>query len=995
MSKRVYTIAAGNAFLETLANEVLKRFPIYGSERPLSDWTILLPTRRAARAFGEILQRQSGLKAMVMPRIKPIGDLDEDRLQDEMVGAELPPAMSKAATLVILQELVRGWAADHGAIDFAKDILASPSQSLNLAKSLSEFITTIETQECDVGKLPALYDSDLAEHRDEIISLLQLATVRLKEEQDLCGTMGAAARRSAVIRMEAKRIGQSHSSGPIIAAGSTGTIPATRELLAAISHHHEGAVILPGLDLEMDPKSWAALKDEHPQFALKQLLVSMEVHPIDVEALEDKESQRSFLLSEMMRPSETAERWHETLPPQKQKLQSSLKGIIEIAAPDRHAEARTIAVILRQTLEKPNRTAILVTPNRDLSKRVISELARWNITIADSAGTPLGHFKLGAAFDLLLQAVLDGFAPEATFALLRHSDVQSNFPQDILARFEYAVLRGLTLTGSTFESLASQARALHTADSHLHPLVKALSEEDWQAMAQLAQTLDALAKVFEDANPAPLAEQIKLFETRLRKITAPQVWDDAVNAPILDFLDELINETKIKNSLPLVDAALLLRDLLHTEVSHADAQHHPRVAILGTLEARLMPADLIILGGLNEGTWPSVPDAGPWLNSKMRSELGLPQPERAIGMEAHDFEQGLAQPEVIVTWSKRLNHAPAGPSRWLLRLANVRAAAGIKLDTQKANAWLALAAQLKSQNGKEPFSAPVSKPNFAPPLAARPRKFSATEVEQLIRNPYAIYARKVLALEPLPDFGFDADASDRGTLFHEALQIWNMQLDRSEAALLAAGEKAFAGLITNAEARNFWWPHFKRVAPWLVEQEEKFAQDLLGIKAESSGRHEFKIDGDDYVLTARADRIDILEGGSVRLIDYKTGSLPGAGEVARGLNPQMTLQSALLLEGGFKPLSPKSIAEALYIKIGRRRSSMKVQSAGGEIIADMDSTSREHLTHFKTLLQIYRGQGMPYLPRNIPKKDEDEMDYDHLSRYLEWQLADQKSKAGP
>ncbi|MEP6826764.1 MAG: PD-(D/E)XK nuclease family protein, partial [Aestuariivirga sp.] len=525
--------------------------------------------------------------------------------------------------------------------------------------------------------------------------------------------------------------------------------------------------------------------------------------------------------------------------------QSSLKGITEIAAPDRHAEARTIAVILRQTLEKPDRTAILVTPNRDLSKRVISELARWNIAIADSAGTSLAQFRLGAALDLLLQAVFDGFAPEATFALLHHPDVQSNFPRDILAKFEYAVLRGLTLTGSTFESLASQARAMHAADTHAHPLVKALTEEDWQAMAQLAQTLDALAKTFEGAQPAPLTEQVKLFETCLRKIATAEIWEDAINAPFLDFLDELISEVKINPSLSVADAALLVRDLLRTEVSRADAHHHPRLSILGTLEARLMPADLIILGGLNEGTWPSVPDAGPWLNSKMRSELGLPQPERSIGMEAHDFEQGLAQPEVIVTWSKRLNHAPAGPSRWLLRLANVRAAAGIIPDGRKSDEWLALAAQLKTPNGSESFSVPISKPNFAPPLIARPRRFSATEVEKLIRNPYAIYARKVLALEPLPEFGFDPDASDRGTLFHKALQNWNMQSDRSEAALLAAGEKAFATLSGNAEARNFWWPHFRRVVPWLAERETEFADGLLSIKAESSGRHTFQIEGDD------------------------------------------------------------------------------------------------------------------------------------------------------
>ncbi len=988
MGLPIYTVAAGADFLKTLADAIIKRLPVYDAQRPLSDWTILLPTRRAARAFGEILQSQSGLSAMVMPRIKPIGDLDEDRLRDDMVASELPPAMSKAATLVILQELVRGWASQHSSIDFANDILASPAQALNLAKSLSEFITTIETQECDVGKLPALYNSDLAEHRGAIISLLQLATVTLRGQQAARHTMGAAARRSAIIRLEARRIQHSHSAGPIIAAGSTGTIPATRELLAAIAGHEEGAVVLSGLDMEIDPLSWAVLNEEHPQFALQQLLVSLGVEPTQVAPLGPRSSPRGFLLSEMMRPSETAERWHEILPLERAKVSRGFEGITEIAAPDRHAEARAIAVILRQALEQPSRTAILVTPNRDLAKRVIRELARWKIAITDSAGTTLAQHGLGLAFDLLLQAVLAGFTSETSFAFLRLNDVQTGVLAGVLEKFEFAVLRGLSLSGTSYESLAHHARALHVADHHAHPLVKALTEEDWQAIFKLAQALDGLIKEFIAAPPTSLTEHVKHFEVILRGVTPKEIWNDESNKDILDFLDELTSEAKLPHPLPVHDAALLLRELLRATMVSPDATSHSRLAILGTLEARLITADLVILGGLNEASWPAQPDPGPWLNRSMRKELGLPQPERDIGMAAHDFEQGLALPEVILTWSKRINHAPANPSRWLLRLSNVHVAAGLDRDNKRGDEFLALAALLKTPSGSEPLGAPIAKPAFAPPLAARPRRFSATEVEKLIRNPYAIYARKVLALEPLAAFGFAPDASDRGTLFHQALYLWNAQNDRSEQSLLAAGEKAFMALKGNAEARSFWWPHFRRVAAWLAKQERDFENDLLSIKTESSGRLKFKLEHDDYVLSARADRIDIMQNGAVRLIDYKTGSPPTAKEVQTGLNPQMTLQSAMLLEGAFAPLTASSIAEALYIQIGRSRSSMKVRSATGDKV---DELAKIHLDRFKALLQIYRGQDVAYLPRLIANEDDGETDYDHLSRYLEWQLSSQKS----
>ena len=993
MGPAVYTIAAGADFLEILAEAVLKRFPVHQLHLPLSDWTILLPTRRAARAFGEILQRQSGLKAVVMPRIQPIGDLDEDRLLDEMVAADLPPAMSEAATLVILQNLVRGWASRHTHIDFARDILASAPQALNLAKSLSEFITTIETQECDVGKLSVLYDSELAEHRGAIISLLQLATVMLREEQAARFTMGAAARRSAIIRMEARRIKHNHFTGPIIAAGSTGSIPATRELLAAIAGHAEGAVILPGLDLEMDPVSWAALKEEHPQFAMQQLLTSLGVTPQQVTPLGSKASPRNFLLSEMMRPSETAERWHETLPMHNVKLAQSLQGITEIGAPDRHTEARTVAVILRHVLEVPKQTAILVTPNRDLAKRVIAELGRWNIAITDSAGQSLGQYKLAAAFDLLAQAVLEGFTPQSTLALLRHADVQENLSGKELEKFECAVLRGLTLSGSTYEGLAQQAHALHAVDYHPHPLVKALTQEDWQNIFNLGQRLDELIKGFAAATSCPLCEQVKHFEAALRSLTSLAAWNDATNGTFLDFLDQLTGQTQLADPLPMQDAALLLRELLHSTMVRPNMPSHPRLAILGTLEARLIPANLVILGGLNEASWPTQPDTGPWLNRSMRTELGMPQPEHDIGMAAHDFEQGLAHPNVILTWSKRISHAPASPSRWLLRLANVRAAAGIEANDKTANDWMALAASLKTPNGKEPLAGPSLKPAFAPPINSRPRRFSATEVEKLIRNPYAIYARKILALQPLPAFGFAPDASDRGTLFHHALHIWNKQNDRSEKALLAAGVTAFVALNFSAEARNFWWPHFRRVAAWIVGIERELEKGLTTIKTENTGRLEFKIDGDDHVLTARADRIDVLQNGAVRLIDYKTGSLPSVDQVQTGLSPQMSLESALLLEGAFSPLSPKSIAQALYMQIGRSRSSMKLRSAAGDKVVDFDELAKQHLARFKKLLHIYRSEDIAYLPRLIPHKDDSEADFDHLSRYLEWELSTQNSKA--
>ncbi|MEO9167644.1 MAG: hypothetical protein ABI230_04495, partial [Aestuariivirga sp.] len=302
LGPQVFNIVAGANFLEILADQVLARFPTGETTRPLSDWTILLPSRRAAQAFGEILLTRAKKNALIMPRIKPIGDLDEDRLQDEMVAGNLPQPMSAIATLLELTRLVKLWAADNLDIPLAREINASAVQALNLARSLNEIIITAETHNLSVADFTKLYDLDIAEHRQTITSLLEMVLKTLPKIQSDESKMGSTARRSAVIRAEARRIAEGGHNGPIIAAGSTGSIPATRELLAAIAGHSEGAVILPGLDLIADEESWAALKPEHPQFALKTLLAEFGIERKTVQSLGPKPSARNLLASELFRP---------------------------------------------------------------------------------------------------------------------------------------------------------------------------------------------------------------------------------------------------------------------------------------------------------------------------------------------------------------------------------------------------------------------------------------------------------------------------------------------------------------------------------------------------------------------------------------------------------------------------------------------------------------------------------------------------------------------
>ena len=989
---RVLTITPGGHFLGLLAEAVLRGFPLEHPDQPLSTWTILLPTRRAARLFGEILRVKSGATAMVLPRIKPIGDLDEDRLQDESVAGDLPPPLSRSATLMALFDLSKAWARDHGGIAFAREIATSPVQCLNLAQSLLELLETMETQEFDFSRLEEAYDADLSDHRTAILGLLTLLSDQLPALYARSGAMGGVARRSKMIRLEARRIQEAHR-GPIIAAGSTGTIPATRALLAAIARHPQGAIVLPGLDLLADDESWAALPPEHPQFALKQLLAELEVTRSQVATLGPAATPRQHLASELMRPTATAERWHQTLPPRKPVIAAAMAGLHIIAAPDRQIEARSIALLLRETLEHPGRTATLVTPSTDLATRVAAELKRWNIAITSSAGLTLSRVGPGRTLDLLLETVLAGFTAESLLAFLHDRSVSLGEGHAALERslqnLEIVAWRGtvMGLHAGSISSLVAISQQAHAGNHHAHPLVKALKVEDWAALQALADQLDALLAPLKSPPPQGMKHHLALVRRILQQFCPDVDWAQTVNAALADFFEELAEGASHMAGAEFSESLLLLQNLLRMAPAPPTAAGHPRIAILGTLEARLMPTDVLVLGGLNETVWPVLTDSGAWLNRTMREKLGLPQPERDVGLAAHDFEQGFAYPDVTLTYAARLGGAPAAPSRWLLRLKTVLAAAGVSAEPATRTPWVELALALGAPHEGLALTGPVAKPKAVPPVAARPKKFSVTEIERLVRNPYAIYARRILELEPLPAFGASADAALRGSVFHDAIALWNTAQAPDEDSLLAAGKAVFKAYEDVPEIQNFWWPHFRRVAAWLAEQEEELKHALLHIHTELGGRIGFDVEGESHTLSARADRIDVLTNGSARLIDYKTGKPPSADQIETGLSPQLTLETAILLHGGFANLRPGSANEALYLRIAGGLDGLARQPVTKSKGPTLETLAQKHLDGLQSLLALYRREAMPYEPRLRVFKEDDAADYDHLSRYREWQLA--------
>ncbi len=474
--QRVYTIASDAPFLDILAKAVLRGFP-YAEGSPekhpsLAAWTILVPTRRAARALQEKLLIESGRPALVLPQIRPIGDLDEDVLEAQRPYIGLPDAISDIGREFALMALIDDWASENPQIRLAQELAHAPQQTQSLAASLAELIDVMETEEVSFDRLPEAYLIDLAVHREAILSLFDVMSKKLPAQLMRENLMGAKERRSRLIRLEAKRLTENPPAGPVIAAGSTGTIPATRELLKAISTLENGAVILPALDEGMDTKSWEAVSPQHPQFAIKQLVEAIGVERENIITLGSDSGDRAWLASELMRPSEVSDDWQQALAGQGGRIKRALEKVSLVEARDKNDEASIIALMMRQALENPTGDMALVTPDRDLARRVKANLSRWNIGVDDSAGEPLSRFGAASLLLLLMDAVEANFSAASLQSLFSHHLTRFGFERAdfsaLARRIEVALFRSSPMVQGLEGLLPSFDLALQGSKGEFH-----------------------------------------------------------------------------------------------------------------------------------------------------------------------------------------------------------------------------------------------------------------------------------------------------------------------------------------------------------------------------------------------------------------------------------------------------------------------------------------------------------------------------------------------
>ncbi|MFN3525113.1 MAG: double-strand break repair protein AddB [Paracoccus sp. (in: a-proteobacteria)] len=958
----LYALPPGVDFADEFVRGLLARF----ADQPPQALARVTVYVNATPTMSAIRRSLDARGPLLLPRLRSVTALDP--------GPQLMPTPPEAplARQLQLAQLVA-----------ARTDLTAQSVPL-LAQSLAELMAEMQREGRDLAALEAIDTGDHARHWQNALEFLRIAAGFYLDDpaQDRPARQRMAAEAAARDWPQ----GLDLPDGPVIVAGSTGSHGATRLFMQAVMALPQGAVVLPGYDFDQPQTVWDSLDEraeDHPQARYAPLLTAGAPRRWTDAAAPC--AARNRLISLALRPAPVTDQWIAE-GPDLPDLIPATKALTLIEADQPGQEAEAIALVMRDAAERGEEIT-LIAADSGLIRRVTGALDRWHIRPDDSAGRPLpltppGLFlrQIGALFG-------EALTIDRLLILLKHP---------------------LTATGS--EAVARNDILLQTRDLELHlrangpAFPDAAFLRDWATKGDavrkiwadwLAAMLDRIAPLARDRGPRPLpdrlADLIALAEALAGgpggDVAASRLWQGKGGQMARAVLDHLAEHAAHGPAMAPGDFCALMISELQKKAEREDIAADHRLRIRGPREARIFGHGTVILSGLNEGGWPQPPSPDPWLSRQMRLAAGLPVPERQIGLAAHDFQQAVGAERVFLTRARRNAEAETIPSRWLNRLMNLMSGLPDRHGPQalaemraRGRDWLAMAEALARPTGS---AQPAARPAPIPPGTPF-SDLPVTDVSLLIRDPYAVYAKRVLRLRPLSPLRPQPDASLRGQTLHaivEALLRSNPDPDMPPAALkarfLALADQVLAEQVPWPAARAFWSARIHNIADQLVADELARRAEGRPVVIENRGR--VAVAGFDVVLTARPDRIDLLHDGRVMIYDYKSGKPPSDKQIA-SFEKQLILEAAMARKGGFGDLGPVDVAGIRYIQLGDEG-----RSFDRDYSPELEG---ENWDGFVRLLDAYMTGAVGFTSMRAPEKLSFAGDYDHLARYGEWGLTD-------
>ncbi len=906
-------------------------------------------------------------RACFLPRIRLVTELARD---PTLSG--IPQAADPLARRLELAQLVRRLIA-------AEPDMAAQDSAYDLAESLANLMDEMQGEGVSPDAVAGLNVGQLSDYWARSQRFIALIHRYFGDGE----APDAQARQRRVVAHLTARWETAPPDHPILVAGSTGSRGTTNLFMRAVARLPQGAVILPGYDDTMSAEDWAKLdpRDEdalgnqdHPQYRFRALMRDLDLAPGQILAWHDTpcpSPARNAVVSLALRPAPVTDSWM-TDGKNITDIDVALAPVTLIEAETPRLEALAIAARLREAAEA-GQSAALITPDRQLTRQVTAALQRWRIEPDDSAGIPLAQTAPGRLLRQLAELMHRQMTSEHMLSLLKHPLVDRKNTDTRIGDLELGLLR----RGLPFPSRApvvswAEKRSAETVGwvNWLFDLLDSLPQP---GEAELTQHLERLISVAEQISAGYQSE-----------VDGP-LWELKPGEKARETIGKLRDAAPSGGLMSARDFADLLQAIMSAEEVRDPVAPHAGVMIWGTLEARVQGADLVILAGLNDGIWPEAIKPDPWLNRQMRMEAGLLVPERNIGLAAHDFQQAVAAKEVLLTRATRDAEAQTVPSRWLNRLSNLLRGLSPEskaaYDEMKARGdhWLRIATALDTPRYR---TSPARRPAPRPEVSQRPTALSVTQIQTLIRDPYAIYARYILDLRRLDPLVTQPAAPLRGQALHEVLQKFTEQTkdglpDNAVGLLMKIADAVFETAVPWPATRHMWRAKLERSADWFIGTERERRRTARPIAWEVSGEIKAKLP--DFTLEGRADRIDQTPEGALILYDYKTGSIP-SNDAQRYFDKQLPLLGCIAERGGFEKLAKARVLQTGYIGLGSDPKQLLTDYSPG----DLDKVWEE----FTKLIARYAQPEQGYLSRRALAKTRFDQDYDHLARYGEWDHID-------
>lgn len=956
----VYSIPSHRAFSDALVAGLIARFG--RDPLQLARGLVILPNARAVESVRNAFVRRAEA-GLLLPRLVAIGEAD----LDEGIGAALdpadapaiPPAIEPLQRQLMLARLLQQRAA------------IPAGEAMRLAADLAHTLDQLIIEEIAPRALADIELEDgLSSHWHDSLQLLRLVFEQWPEALAKQGRIDLTDRRNRLLRKLEIRWRATPPTGFVVAAGISTGARAIAELLRCIARIDQGLVVFAGLDQTMPDDEWDAIGAEaiesHPQFHLHQLLTRIGASRAEVETWRwgseaDARAPRSRTISNALAPAAFTDKWV-GLPASER----SLAGVHALELATAADEAQAIAIALRGALEAPGSVA-LVTPDRNLARRVVAHLQRWGITADDSAGIALSVTPVGGLLLDLAQAAAERFAPVALLALLKHPLIAGGGER--LPWLDGVRALDLAMRGP--RPAAGLAGVTHYLESDKK------RERNLDFWAEVCALLSPLETAF--ASPfANLGSAVAALREAVARLAGDAAWVGPAGRAMADLITRLEADATL-GPVEIEPSALpaLLRDLFDAVNVRPPHGGHPRVFIWGLLEAKLQSAETMVLAGLNEGVWPALPAPDPWLAPAIRRSLGLPSLERRIGLSAHDLAGALGARQVLLTRARRDARAPMVKSRFWLRLETMCGA--LPTPPQRFDQWARLI-------DRGPEVARATRPAPRPARTERPDKVRVTEIDRLIADPYHFYARAILDLEPLDALDADPSQRWRGILVHDVLDDWATKDGYAPEALGPRFIEALANSGIHPMVQALWRPRFAQAAAWIAAQVSANREaGRVPLVSELSGT--LNIAG--IELTGRVDRIDRDGEGALTIIDYKTGQPPKTRQVVDGLALQLGLMGLMAERGGFRDVAGRATGFE-YWSLARKSNEpygyceSPAGDKGKKIAPDAFVGEIEH--HFLRAVGQWLTGDEPFTARLAP--DYCLSDYEQLMRLEEWQGRD-------